>query len=40
MGEDFEEIKNEAKKTLKKFIFLSLIQAGRNQEKHIYIVLN
>ena len=38
MGEDFEEIKKTAKKTLKKSTFISLIQAGVSQEKHIYIV--
>ena len=40
MGEEFNEIKIKAKKTLKKSIFLNHSQAGASQEKAIYIVVD
>ncbi len=40
MGEEFNEIKIKAKKTLKKSIFLNQSQAEVSQEKAIYIVVD
>ena len=40
MGEEFEEIKNKAKKNFKKIDFLNHSQAEVSQEKAIYIVVD